>query len=240
MCTLTFIPNQTHIILTSNRDESKQRAHVSFPEVMHYKNLQVMFPKDQDQGGTWIAAGNDGRIICLMNGAFQPHETNPPYRKSRGLVVLESFEYASFEDFIQQVSLQQIEPFTLIMWEPRSSQRKLKELRWDGEHKHFKQLNPGEPQIWSSAQLYPQSVQEKRQQWFDDWLKKNSNRDMEAIRHFHHDGGEANEEENLKMTKYGHVQTLSITSVALGTDQLQMAHEDLATKELKENWLSLG
>ncbi len=239
MCTLTFIPNETHTIFTSNRDESKERAKAFFPKLMRFKNLQVMFPKDPDQGGTWIAAGNDGRVICLMNGAFQPHQTNPPYRKSRGLVVLASFEYSSFDDFIRQINLQQIEPFTLIMWEPNNPQMQLKELRWDGQQKHFQQHNPYRPQIWSSTQLYPQRVQKKRQQWFEDWLKENTVRDLEAIRHFHHYGGEANAEENLRMTKYQEVETLSITSVEIGTDQLQMVHEDLESEDIQADALRL-
>ena len=53
----------------------------------------------------------------MLNGAFTKHERNLPYRKSRGLIVLEIFEYKSFSDFVTDVDLHNIEPFTLVLAE---------------------------------------------------------------------------------------------------------------------------
>ena len=71
MCTVSFIPvSNEHIILTSNRDERVNRA--TLPPVAEVvEDTTVFFPKDEEAGGTWFAAGDNGRVCCLLNGAFK-------------------------------------------------------------------------------------------------------------------------------------------------------------------------
>ena len=74
---------------------------------------EILFPKDTTGGGTWIAVSHQ-RITCLLNGAFKPHVPIMPYRKSRGLIVLDSFLFNSIDSFSKDYDLQNIEPFTMI------------------------------------------------------------------------------------------------------------------------------
>ncbi|MFD2433530.1 NRDE family protein [Mesonia maritima] len=76
MCTITFIPllkEEKGFVVTSNRDESANRKTLP-PKVVEEKGVKLLYPKDEVAGGTWIGASGKKRLICLMNGAFKPHQ----------------------------------------------------------------------------------------------------------------------------------------------------------------------
>lgn len=101
MCTITFLPlSDNQFIITSNRDESIFRPPALFPTFQKIGNYSVFFPKDLQAGGTWIAAAENKRIVCLMNGAFKPYLSSPLYRKSRGLILLDNFLFDCANQFI--------------------------------------------------------------------------------------------------------------------------------------------
>src|SRR5579871_6575106 len=128
MCTVTYLPTPTGYILTSNRDEALVRKPAEIPDSVAIGNCQVLFPRDGEAGGTWIATADNGRTVCLLNGAFTRHKHNPPYRKSRGLVVLDFFTLPNAKAFADSYDLTGIEPFTILVIEKSM----LYELRWDG------------------------------------------------------------------------------------------------------------
>ena len=140
MCTITFVPLRQGFIFTSNRDEHVSRSDVDFPSEMVANGKTVYFPKDPLANGTWIAASAT-QLICLINGGFVKHSHRPPYRKSRGLIVLEQFEFENFKVFTEKIYLSDIEPFTMISieWEGRE-EILLTELIWDGQVKHVRNL----------------------------------------------------------------------------------------------------
>jgi uncharacterized protein with NRDE domain len=155
LCTVTFLPTASGFILTSNRDESPVRAAITLPpQLYQLVTAPAYFPKDP-QGGTWIAVSGEGRIHCLLNGAFERHAHQPPYRKSRGIVVLDSLEYDVAEQFASGYDFTDIEPFTLVMVNS-SGLLQVQEFRWDGNQTYLKDLASGTPHIWSSATLYDQ------------------------------------------------------------------------------------
>ena len=100
MCTVSFIPlGNNEFYLTSNRDEWNLRPTLA-PVTEIIAGQEVTFPKDETAGGTWIAAGENGRVCCLLNGAFERHERKLPYGLSRGKVILMAFEYENVADFL--------------------------------------------------------------------------------------------------------------------------------------------
>src|ERR1044071_8889387 len=141
MCTVSFVPlsNQS-FILTSNRDEAVARGLASAPAIIEKENYRLVCPVDPLASGTWIAASNYGDVICLLNGAFKRHRHQPPYRKSRGLVVMDYFDAGDPKKFSDEYDLTGIEPFTMVMVHRKNSLQ-LFELRWDGNQKYFAQLD---------------------------------------------------------------------------------------------------
>ncbi len=219
MCTVTYIPHHNNqFILTSNRDEAPERQTV-FPA---QDNASLIFPKDKTAGGTWIAT-NGKLTACLLNGAFDKHHRTPPYRMSRGKVVMATFTFSSAYAFIEDFDFSGIEPFTLILVE--HNPRKLFELRWDGEHLHFREPEVDRAHIWSSATLYPTEIAMQREQWFVDWQTQ-KNWALQDIRLFHHQAGIGDAHNDLVMDR-GFVKTVSITSVFHNEEETQMHYKEL-------------
>lgn len=128
MCTVTYLPVSVHsFILTSNRDEKIIRRVALTPQTNSIGEQIILYPKDTQGGGTWIATTAE-KTICLLNGAFKPHQRVDHYKHSRGKVVLAAFEYTSIYDFITHYDFRGIEPFTLVIVE----NYQLYELRWNG------------------------------------------------------------------------------------------------------------
>ena len=221
MCTVTFLPvRKTEYILTANRDESVVRAAAVFP----VRNDGVLYPKDGHAGGTWIAASTPGKAVCLLNGAFTKHQHTPPYRKSRGLIVLSAFTYPNFKTFASDIELDNIEPFTLVMLE--NSNGSLYELRWDGYQKHFTSLKANRPHFWCSVTLYSPEIYEKREKWFETWAL-NQQYTLNNILHFHQFGGDGDKENDLVVNRGEVLKTLSISSIHLKREHPYMIYMDL-------------
>jgi uncharacterized protein with NRDE domain len=74
MCTVTYIPTKMGYYLTSNRDEHESRSQAVPPEIYTDAKISLLYPRDVDKKGTWIAVKNNGDLAVLLNGAFVKHE----------------------------------------------------------------------------------------------------------------------------------------------------------------------
>ncbi len=222
MCTVTFIPTASGFVLTHNRDEAPSRSpqHISKEKT---DNDTLLFPRDTKAGGAWVAASKSGKTVCLLNGAFVKHHHNPPYRRSRGLMLLDFFEQQDAADFFARYDFDGIEPFTFLFFEDES----VTELRWDGSHRHLKNLAPSQPHFWCSATLYPPEMQAKREQVFRDWLNHTLNPPPSTLYRLHLTGSVGDPENDFVMNRGGRVRTVSITQVVNAKNILQMRYFDL-------------
>lgn len=232
MCTVTYIPVKDTVFLTSNRDEKNWRSPALVPEIFDFSSGRILFPKDGDAGGTWIAAHENGNVVIFLNGGLQAHIPAPPYRKSRGVILLDLIDHSTPYNSFLAINLNNIEPFTAIILDNNN----LFECRWDGKTKHFKDLDKNAPYIWSSVTLYNDTIIEKRNNWFNDWLNKNSEPSQEDILNFHQFTGDGDSHNDLKMNREGKVYTVSVTSIASSNTSLSMKYLDLQNNEqhLKE------
>lgn len=234
MCTVTFIPRSTNnFILTSNRDEAPTRNTLP-PQVYEIDGVRLLFPKDELAGGTWIGASDQNRLICLLNGGFEPHERETNYRLSRGVIVTDLLTKQDAAAAIYDYDFTNIEPFTIIMvdW---SDDLRLFELIWDGNNSHFKE-NKLVPHIWSSALLYPSEIKRKREAWFSSFLLNNISPDQEELLNFHKTAGDGNTESNLVMDR-GFVKTKSISQFSKNDGHTFIRYEDLQTNEISNSHL---
>jgi hypothetical protein len=237
MCTVTYLPRKRGFILTSNRDEDIKRAsQVIFPEEMEFDEDVILYPKDPKGGGTWIACDNKGRVACLLNGAFEKHIHEDTYKKSRGLVVLDSFGYDNISDFPKQYNFSGIEPFTLVMIDYNRGKSELHEIRWDGKKTHHKKLDHQKPVIWSSSTLYPEAIREEREEWFGEFLNEGK-MSAKAIRNFHQFGGTGDSANDLVMARGTVLSTVSISSIEVGEQGGEFTYHDLLKDEMKRQFI---
>jgi uncharacterized protein with NRDE domain len=223
MCTVTYIPSNEKVFITSNRDEKAWRFPAIPPQEYAFLSGKIYYPKDPNAGGTWMAIHENGNAIVLLNGGFEFHESMPPYRKSRGLILIDLVQHESPFDFFRSINLEEIEPFTLIIWQDSE----LFECRWDGEKKHAKQINKFISHIWSSVTLYDKEIAAKRKKWFEEWLEDKIQVTQTEILHFHQFTGDGDVHNDLSMNRDGKVFTVSITSIEISNHKAQITYLDL-------------
>lgn len=227
MCTVTYIPTSTGFYFTSSRDEKASRDTL-IPAIYEREGKELVYPRDLLAGGTWIASSLEGKTACLLNGAFANHIKKDNYAQSRGLILLESFNYKSADEFSESVDLENVEPFTLLLLDSTISELKsFKEFRWDGEKKHLREIELSAPQIWSSATLYNSTVQQKRKDLFNQWLHKHSDFEDAMILDFHNKKHGLANSEDLLMKGDGDLMTLSISQIHFNGGESVFNYHDI-------------
>ena len=229
MCTVTFLPlANNNFILTSNRDE--QRSRETLPPRTYLEDaVEMLYPKDKIAGGTWIGTSSKNRLICVLNGAFIKHEKKVSYKKSRGVIGREMLKTDNVLIYVENLDLDGVEPFTMVIVDWNDNELYLYELIWDENKKHFNKLK-NEPKIWSSSTLYKESIKEVRKQWFKDWVK-NNDFTSKRILAFHH--SEIGDTEQSILMKRSYVETVSITTVKKQENSVEMLYEDVVHLEKK-------
>jgi uncharacterized protein with NRDE domain len=225
MCTVSYLPLADGYILTSNRDEWNKRPNALAPQVYSLFGQEITFPKDPQANGTWIAMSQNF-TLCLLNGAFVKHHHNPPYRLSRGLVLLDFYQYLSVDKYIKEYNFNKIENFTLLI--KSNTDNAFHELRWDGTQIHCSELNYQEKYIWSSCTLYTDEIIAERKAWFKEWNKEHSTYKQEDIINFHRFAGKGDEGNDVIMKRDNGVQTVSVTSIVREKDKMEMRYIELA------------
>ncbi|MBI2731149.1 MAG: NRDE family protein [Sphingobacteriales bacterium] len=227
MCTVTYIPRKGKIFFTSNRDEKHSRADAIAPQVYTFNTGKICFPKDAHANGTWIALHENGNAMVLLNGGFKKHDPVYPYRKSRGIIFLEIMDSEWMLDTYKEISLENIEPFTLVMYRDGE----LYECRWDGKEKHITEKDISVPHIWSSVTLYNDETIAERSNWFEKFIQENPEPTQEAIFHFHHFGGTGDAENDIRMNRDGFLYTVSITGIERTNNKAFLKYIDLKNEQ---------
>lgn len=219
MCTVTYIPQKEGWMLTNNRDETPVRA--SFHLIKKETGgSRLLYPPDE-KGGTWIAMSTPGRAICLLNGAFTKHAHRPPYRFSRGILVLAAVRAQNKAEFVENIDLEGVEPFTLI-WKDDNT---FFSLVWDGKESHIQDLNPAQNYIWSSSTLYTDEQKDRRNKYFQNFISKELLTPTK-LREFHLSKPFGEASSDFQMERPG-VKTIAVTQVLRARDSFTMEYLNL-------------
>ena len=222
MCTVTYIPTEKGCIITSNRDEKITRERALTPKEYIIDGKKITFPKDPHAGGTWIAH-SETKIIVLLNGAQEKHVPKPNYRKSRGLVVLELITAENTLETWNTISLENIEPFTIVLFE----NNRLEQLQWNEIEKKETEFDTNEFHIWSSSTLYSKEIRDQRREWFGNFINKKNNLTPQEILNFHQFTEVENKEYGLQINRNDILKTISITQCKVTNDTIEMVYLDL-------------
>ncbi len=230
MCTVSFVSSNGKTIITSNRDEKVIRPSAIEPRNYRINNKNVFFPKDQKAGGTWYAVNEIGTVLVLLNGAEEKHQLKPSYRKSRGLIVLDLISSDSVLQAWNEIDLDNIEPFTLVLFE----KNELHQLRWNEIEKSTIKLDVHQKHIWSSSTLYPKDIREHRAQLFHQFLENKITITATEMHHFHRYTEEDNAENGLVINRNDVLKTLSITQTIIEENKVVLSHYDLQNQKNSE------
>lgn len=180
MCTVSFTPAKGGYILTANRDEDPARGALPPAWRRSPGGVELMAPLDSLKGGTWIAGDRGGRTACVLNGAFQKHRRQPPYRMSRGQLLWDAFEATDFDAFLNGADPEGVEPFTLLLAEPG----RLRRWVWDGKLPHLFSHETQEASLWSSSTLYAPDDHARKEAYYLEGLQTRG-RSREALLEIH-------------------------------------------------------
>jgi hypothetical protein len=224
MCTVSFIPVNDGFILTSNRDELQSRPTLP-PLEYQLEGRRLTFPRDEQAGGTWIAMDEGNRVACLLNGAHEAHRRNPPYSRSRGLLVQESLVYGQgLASFCDAVHLDGVEPFTLLLFGMAAGEGNY-QLIWDGVRRSVRYLVIDSPQLWQSVTLYDADMRKERQVWFEQWLQTEDTPDDESLWAFHTNRHGTDPHKDIVMRR-GDLKTVSVTQCRVLSGTSMMRYDD--------------
>ncbi|MCL3780608.1 hypothetical protein EMN47_09450 [Prolixibacteraceae bacterium JC049] len=224
MCTLTYYPiNQNKFILGSSRDVTRDRVSAISPRL--YEKHQALYPTDPQGGGTWWFSSKKGWSAVLLNGGFINHTANPPYRMSRGQIMLELLNAHCPHEYLNNINLINIEPFTLILFDHRNDVN-LKKLVWDGEDKHLFELDPTVNHIWSSATLYDPKQALAAKQWFNLFLQNNKTTNKDSVKAFHLDQQNSELKYPIILDSPNHC-SVSFTYIEIDKNSIDFEYHDL-------------
>lgn len=223
MCTVSFVRANNKVIITSNRDERRERQPLLTPQSAVINNKKIFFPKDPKSGGTWYAIDEFANVVVLLNGAAGKHEQKAHYRKSRGLIVLEIISKPSPFAYWKILNLADIEPFTIVLYEKGD----LFQLRWDGHIKEVYVLNADKSYIWSSATLYNDEVRQQRETWFHEFLASVKDISPALVRDFHQFTNAEDKRNGLVINRAEGPVTLSITQTVIEANKVDFEYTDL-------------
>ncbi|MBK8610494.1 MAG: NRDE family protein [Chitinophagaceae bacterium] len=222
MCTVSFLRVNESVIITSNRDEHRDRENSAAPAVYNHSGMKMIYPKDAKAGGTWFVAGEQGTVAVLLNGAFESHIARPPYRKSRGLILLEIAGANQPVLFFSEMNLNGIEPFTVVLFQSGE----LHELRWDGNARYNRKLNEYENHIWASATLYSPDVIEHRKKLFEQFIHSPMEITVSRVYDFHANN-HGDDENGFIINRQTGMKTFSITQAIIDPETIAFTHADL-------------
>lgn len=230
MCTVTYIPQTRSggFILTSNRDERMERKTIA-PRVFDIAGRKVCFPMDSQAGGSWIAASNDGKLCCLLNGGNEPHQKQEHHIYSRGKVLLDFIATEeNTREFFMDLELGNVEPFTIItIRHEEGSVVHFSESLWDGENKHFRDLDEQHPHIWSSVTLYTPEQRMLRKEWFQKFISEFfPGIEPDHVMRFHSGTHTGDRSVNVVMEREGGLKTVSITQIIPGAERQLVKYLD--------------
>lgn len=236
MCTVSFVNSPEGIVITSNRDEKVIRPSAIAPKNYCRNGKNIIYPKDPKAGGTWFVIDENRTVLVLLNGGKTKHVPELFYRKSRGLIALDIISNASPKDFWNEINLEHIEPFTLVLYQ----QEKLYELIWDGVVKMKTLLDAGKNHIWSSVTLYPKDIRQKRANWFIDFLTSKKRVSALDMLNFHRNTEQSDSENGLVINRENVLKTLSITQAVIDKNKCVLRYHDLVkTKDFSSTFISI-
>lgn len=226
MCTVSFYKDNSKVIITSNRDEHINRPSAIPPQKMIFGEKILYYPKDPKAGGTWFAVNQKGNVYVLLNGSNEKHTPNPPYRKSRGLILLDIADSNDIIEKWQLMNLQSIENFTIVSY----FDGQLIQFRWNGIEKSQLILDENESHIWSSATLYDKETIIKREEWFHDFLENHKNGiTSHNFFEFHTDTKKEDQNNGLLINRDHKMLTKSVTQAVITSNRFTIEHRDLIT-----------
>jgi hypothetical protein len=175
MCTVTIVETPGNgFRMVASRDESPTRTRATPPRWM--KNIagdvRAIWPIDGLAGGTWVAAGEHGLVLTVLNVNLKdPPRPEEDRRVSRGSIIPQLIRLRDADAAAEALTgfeLDRFEPFRLVAADYLDGRLRIVQCRWDGVELVTTQIGSG-PACFASSGLGDERV-EPRLPLFDEML----------------------------------------------------------------------
>lgn len=164
MCTVTIIElPEGGFRVVESRDESPLRPRATPPRWVNNVagDARAIWPIDGLAGGTWIAAGEHGLVLTVLNvNLADPPRPSEDRRLSRGGVIprlIGTPDARAASAALAKLELDRFDPFRLVATDAHDGLRII-ENRWDGETLSTVELGAG-PACFASSGLGDEHVE---------------------------------------------------------------------------------
>ena len=215
MCTLTILRHDDRVLVTMNRDDVRERQEAP-PALWTGAPITFAAPKDLQAGGTWIGAGENGVVACLLNR----YDTAPAGRVSRGRIVIEAIKGVTFKgacDALGSLDHGAFSPFTCIVIDRGDAAR----FDWTGSSFERATLPRTDVMATSSSWQFDDVKRRREARFREVWASSAIAADRLAAFHGTQDPAH---DAWAPMMERPQSHTKSITQVAIGEGDVEMRY----------------
>ena len=237
MCTLTILRNLNSCIVTMNRDERIARHESGRLQEENHHSTTLIYPLDDKELGTWVAANSHGMVGCLLNRYQSSHAED---KISRGKLIPLALQNNNIDEAAQSIlalDLNEYNPFDLFLIDTKRTLH----LQWGGDSNNADFVNEAElvsdkefieietsEFMFSSSSLKTEEVLSYRKVQFDHWLQnfkseKTTNQLVsQSILKSFHSKQDVRYKTHAVLMEREHSHTKSISQIEIGTDEVRV------------------
>ena len=128
MCTLSLFQNNSELIITMNRDESRLRHEAGIKEHA-FNGIHTLFPVDGLAGGTWFGINDTGVVMALLNRYQDPQKQGAPTRGQIIPMALVEGNYKQVIQHLNNIDFRDFNPFDLFLFSLENNHH----FSWNGQ-----------------------------------------------------------------------------------------------------------
>jgi uncharacterized protein with NRDE domain len=228
MCTVTIVPYDDGFRLVCNRDERRDRAAATPPNVRRLEHRTAVFPVDPVSGGTWVGMNDTGLAAALLNRTIDsaaPTSSRPP--RSRGLIIPTLLDCGSVPEALDigaSVDPAHFDPFRLVLVQRMVAAV----LTSDGLTLAVEIMGVSRPLMVTSSSLGDAVVEGPRRRLFERLVLKNEGTWLAAQTRFHAHQWRSRAEISVKMERHT-ARTVSRTCISVTSHTSELCYDPLGS-----------
>jgi hypothetical protein len=233
MCTVTIIPIAGGARLACNRDEQRTRSAARPPVLRRFETRRAIVPLDPQSDGTWIAVSDAGLVMTILNVNASPKVSSrlrPPW--SRGNIIPTLLPSTTLSEALTRAGKLNpclFAPFRLVM----TDGREWAEVYSDGVEVTKVARKPfTRPELFTSSGLGDGLVDAPRRNLFTRFFAGGMPTPCEQSA-FHQHAWPEYPYLSVFMRRPD-AETVSITTVQLGHDDVRMTYQPTVTDKPAE------
>ena len=229
MCTVTYYPHpDSGFSLFCNHDESCRRPTPEAPRLITENGIDIIQPRDPAGRGTWIAAQNNGIVMCTLNSPNDQGVNQRHGAKSRSRIIKALCGSQDEEELRVRFGL--LNPlhfgaFRLVcIFSRPHRQDKILTWHWNGRVLNALHGLTG-AQIWACPFRKEHDCECFRKNLWKTFLLNHLHATEEDLRQFHFSAGQHLNEKTVAM-KSRHSQTVNISHVRVAATEIRFDYYD--------------